>query len=64
MIITQNNGLEYALTIINKEEKYRRLNKDITMMRSQRSDTEKNKLIEGGKRIRINKIIRQNNRNA
>ena len=33
-------------------------------MRSQRSDTEKNKLIEGGKRIRINKIIRQNNRNA
>ena len=32
------------------------------MIKSQRSDTEK-KLIEEGKTIRINKIIRQNNEN-
>ena len=30
-------------------------------MESQRSDIEKNNLIEKGKRIGINKIIRQNN---
>lgn len=34
------------------------------MMRSQRSDAEKDKLIEEGKRIGINKTIRQNNGNT
>ena len=33
------------------------------MMKNQRSDAEKDKLIEKGKRIGINEIIRQNNRN-
>ena len=32
--------------------------------KSQRSDAEKNKVIETGKRIGINKIISQNNENA
>ena len=30
------------------------------MMNSQRSDTEKNNLIEGGKKIGINEVIKQN----
>ena len=34
------------------------------MMKSQRGDTEKDKLIEEGKRIGISKIIRQNNGNS
>ena len=32
-------------------------------MKSQRSNSEKDKLIEDGKRIRMNKIIRQDNGN-
>ena len=42
--------------IINKEEKYRRLKE------TKRSDTERHKLIEG-KRIGINKVIREDNSN-
>ena len=34
------------------------------MTKSQRSDAEKDKLVEEGKRIGINKIIRQNNGNT
>ena len=37
---------------------------NIRMMKSQRGDTEKDKLIEEGKRIGIGKIIRQNNGNS
>ena len=46
--------------IIIEEENYRRLKEDIIMIKSQRSDTEKEKLIEECKRIGINKMIRQN----
>ena len=34
------------------------------MMKSQRRDAEKDQLIEEGKRIAINKIIKQNNENT
>lgn len=55
---------EECTTIINEQEKYRGLKKDIRMTSSQLSDAEKNKLIEEGKRIGINKIIRWNNWNT
>ena len=48
---------------INKEEKYRRLKEDIKMIKSQISYAEKNKLIKECKRIGINEVIRQNNKN-
>ena len=54
---------EYT-TIINEEEKYRRLKEDIRMMKSQRSNVEKDKLFKKGKRIGIGKIIRKNNGNS
>ena len=54
------NNEEYT-TIINEQENYRRLNEDIRIIRSQRSDTEKRKLTIQGKINRINKITRQNN---
>ena len=41
-------------TIINEEKNYRR------MMNSQRSDVEKVNLIEEGKKIGINEVIRRN----
>ena len=46
-----------------KKRYYRRLKEDIRIMKSQRSNSEKDKLIEDGKRIRMNKIIRQDNGN-
>ena len=42
------------MTIINEEKKYRELKESIKMMNSQRNDTEKNNLIEEGKKIDIN----------
>ena len=44
-------------TIINDEKNYRQLKESIRMMKSQRSDSEKNNLIEEGKGISIDKII-------
>ena len=38
------------MTIINEEKKYRELKESIRMMNSQRSDAEKIKLIEEGKK--------------
>ena len=60
LIDSEISHKEYA-TIINEEEKYRRLKEDTRMMKSQRNDAEKDKLIKEGKRIGINKIIWQNN---
>ena len=60
LIDSEISHKEYA-TIINEEEKYRRLKEDTRMMKSQRNDAEKDKLIREGKRIGINKIIWQNN---
>ena len=46
------------MIIINEEEKYRELKESIKMMNSQRSDTEKNNLIQEGKKIGIDEVIR------
>ena len=47
-------------TIINEEKKYRELKESIRMMNSQRSDLEKISLIEEGKKIGINEVIKRN----
>ena len=47
-------------TIINEEKNYRESRESTGMMESQRNDTEKMKLIEGGKIIGIDKIIKRN----
>ena len=47
------------MTIINEEKKYRELKESIRMMNSQRSDVEKVSLIEEGKIIGINKVIKR-----
>ena len=46
--------------IIDKEKKYRELKESIRMMNSQRSDAEKINLIEEGKKIGINEVIKRN----
>ena len=51
---------EDFITIIDEEKKYRELKESIRMMNSQRSDAEKNKLIEEGKKIGINEVINRN----
>ena len=45
------------MIIINEETKYQELKENIRMMKSQKSDTEKNILIEEGKKIGINEVI-------
>ena len=52
---------EFA-TIINEEGNYRELKEwwNIRMMKSQRSDIKRSKLVEDGKRIGINEINKQN----
>ena len=47
-------------TIINEEKKYRELKQSIRMMNSQRSDSEKINMIEEGKKIGINEVIKHN----
>ena len=47
-------------TIINEEKKYWELKESIRMMNIQRSDAEKFNLIEEGKKIGINEVIRRN----
>ena len=49
-----------VLTIANEKKNYWELKESIRMMKSQRIDTEKNNLIEEGKRKEIDEIIRQN----
>ena len=41
------------MTIINEEKNYQELTESIRMMNSQRSDAEKNNLIEEGKKIKF-----------
>ena len=48
------------MTIINEEKKYRELKESIRIMNSQRSDVEKIILIERGKKIGINEVIKRN----
>ena len=47
-------------TIIKEEKKYRELKESIRMINIQRSDAEKVNLIEEGKRIDINEVIKSN----
>ena len=47
-------------TIINEEKNYRKLKESIIMMNSQRSDTEKDNLIEEGEKIGILEITKRN----
>ena len=46
--------------IINEEKEYRKLRESIRMMNSQRSDADKANLIEEGKKICINEVIKRN----
>ena len=62
-LIDSEVGHEDYTTIINEEEKYRRLKEDLRMMTSQRSNAQKNKLIEEVQRIGINETIAQSNGN-
>ena len=57
-----NNEISHEdfVIIINEEKKYRELKESIRMMNSQRSDTEKINLIEEGKKIGINEVIKRN----
>ena len=48
------------MAIINGEKKYRELKESSRMMNSQRSDVEKINLIEKGKIIGINEVIKHN----
>ena len=47
-----NNEISHEdfMTILNEEKKYRELKESIRMMNSQRSDAEKVRLMEGGKK--------------
>ena len=53
-----NNEISHEdfMTIINEEKIYRELKESIGMMNSQRSDAEKNDLIEEGKKVCINEV--------
>ena len=57
-----NNEISHedVMTILNEEKKYRELKESIRIMSSQRSDVEKVSLIEEGKKIVINEVIRNN----
>ena len=46
------------MTIINAGKKYRKLKKSIRMINSRRSSTEKIYLVEEGKKIGIDKVIK------
>ena len=51
---------EDFMTILNEDKKHRELKESIRMMNSQRSNVEKISLIEEGKKISINEVIKRN----
>ena len=57
-----NNVISHEdfVTIINEDKKYKELEESIRMINSQRSDTVKTNLIEEGKKIDINEVIKSN----
>ena len=59
-LINNDVSHEDFMTIVNEEKKYRELKESIRMMNSQRSDAEKVSLIEEGKKIGINEVIKHN----
>ena len=58
VLINNEISHEDFMTILNEEKKYRELKESIRMMNSQRSDVEKVSLIEEGKKIGINQVIK------
>ena len=56
-----NNEISHEdfMTILNEEKKYRELKESIRMMNGQRSDAKKISLIEEGKKIGINEVIKR-----
>ena len=48
------------MTIVNEEKKYREIKESIRIMNSRRSDAEKVNLIEEGKEMGINEVIKHN----
>ena len=59
-MISKEINHEDFMIILNKQMKYRELKESIRMMNSQRSDLEKISLIEEGKKIGINEVIKRN----
>ena len=59
-LINNEISHENFMTIINEEKKCRELKESIIMMNSQTSDVEKVNLIEKGKTICINGVIKHN----
>ena len=57
-----NNEIRHEdlMIILNEQTKYQELKESIRMMNSQRSDVEKISLIEEGKKIGINEVIKRN----
>ena len=57
-----NNEISHEdfMTILNEEKKYRELKESIRMTNSQISDVGKDSLIEEGKKIGINEVIKLN----
>ena len=57
-----NNEISHEdfMTIMNVKKQYRELKESIRMMNSERSDVEKVSMIEEGKQIDINEVIRHN----
>ena len=60
VLIKSEISHEDFITIINEENKYRELKESVRMTKSQRSDTKKINLIEEGKKIGTNEVIKRN----
>ena len=60
LVRSKLNSIEGKISILNEEKKYWELKESIRMMNSQRSDAEKISLIEEGKKIGINEVIKHN----
>ena len=58
----KKNEINYEdfTTITDEAKKYKKLKESIRMMNSQRSDAERINLIEEGKKIGINEVIKRN----
>ena len=59
-LINSENSHEDFITIINDEKKYRELKESIRMMNSQRRDVDEINLVEEGKKMDINEVIKSN----
>ena len=60
VLINNEISHEDFMTTINEDKKYRKLKESIIMKNSQRSDVEKTNLVEEGKKIDINEVIKRN----